>query len=174
MMNCSKVYSEIPFAHRQYLHPGHCSRIHGHNWTIKLTFSCDSFDTCGFVVDFGKLKYIKAWIDEHLDHACVIAIEDPSREIIRKLEPNLIKAYEVQNSSCEGLSQHLWEIFSALLCKYEGSRAWISQFELFEDSRNATCYVPPIADITRVRFSQSSPTAVTTATTKSQPREATV
>ena len=161
MMNCSKIYAEIPFAHRQYLHGGHCARIHGHNWTIKLTFSCDAFDSCGFVVDFGNLKYIKSWINEHLDHACVLAAADPARETIRALEPELFKLYEVENASCEGLSLHLWAIFSELLFKHEGARVWISQLDLFEDSHNATCYVPPLADITRIRRSNTSADAKT-------------
>ena len=54
MMNCKKTYSDIPFAHRQHLHDGHCALIHGHNWSFTVTFSCHETDLNGFVVDFGK------------------------------------------------------------------------------------------------------------------------
>ena len=49
MMTCSKIFLDIPFAHRQHRHSGHCARIHGHNWTLKLTFACNRFDKNGFV-----------------------------------------------------------------------------------------------------------------------------
>jgi len=142
MMTCSKTYSDLPFAHRQHRHPGHCSLIHGHNWTLKITFACDVFDSNGFVVDFGNLKYIKDWLAKHLDHACVLAADDPLKDQIVNAAPQVYRLYEVQNASCEGISLHLWEVFSELLYRKEGNRVWIAQLDLFEDARNATCFVP--------------------------------
>ena len=63
-LTCTKTYFDVPFAHRQHLHDGHCSFIHGHNWDIRVTFGCERTDENGFVVDFGKLKFLKAWIEE--------------------------------------------------------------------------------------------------------------
>jgi 6-pyruvoyltetrahydropterin/6-carboxytetrahydropterin synthase len=59
MLTCKKTYFDVPFAHRQHLHDGHCSFVHGHNWDISITFACDKTDENGFVVDFGKLKFLK-------------------------------------------------------------------------------------------------------------------
>ena len=73
MLTCRKTYSDIPFAHRQHLHDGHCAFVHGHNWDISITFGCEKTDENGFVVDFGKLKFIKEWLNANLDHACVFA-----------------------------------------------------------------------------------------------------
>lgn len=143
MMTCSKIYSDIPFAHRQHLHAGHCAMIHGHNWTLTLTFACDQFDSNGFVIDFGKLKYIKKWIADNLDHACVMSFADPLKGKIVGAAPEVYKLYEVENASCEGLSTHLWGVFSDLLREHEGSRVWITQVELAEDSRNSACFIPP-------------------------------
>ena len=67
MLTCSKTYRDIPFAHRQHRHDGHCALIHGHNWAITLTFACRETDANGFVVDFGDLKYLKTWIAQNLD-----------------------------------------------------------------------------------------------------------
>ena len=69
MLTCSKTYRDVPLSHRQPRHPGRCSRIHGHSWTITLTFAADEPDEHGFVVDFGELHYLADWIDENLDHA---------------------------------------------------------------------------------------------------------
>jgi 6-pyruvoyltetrahydropterin/6-carboxytetrahydropterin synthase len=141
-MSCSKTYPDIPFAHRQHRHQGHCARIHGHNWTLKLTFACVEYDSNGFVVDFGNLKYIKQWIADHLDHACVLAADDPLLDRIVNSVPEVYKLYEVTNASCEGLSVHLWDIFSHLVYMHEGRRVWIAQLDLAEDTHNATCFVP--------------------------------
>jgi 6-pyruvoyltetrahydropterin/6-carboxytetrahydropterin synthase len=59
MITCSKTYRDIPFAHRQHRHEGHCSFLHGHNWSVEIEFACSQLDERGFVVDFGGLGYLK-------------------------------------------------------------------------------------------------------------------
>tara|TARA_R110001592_G_scaffold40654_1_gene133347 strand:+ start:1548 stop:1982 length:435 start_codon:yes stop_codon:yes gene_type:complete len=140
MITCSKLYKDIPFAHRQHLHDGHCSKIHGHNWDIRITFGCKELDSRGFVVDFGKLKYIKKYIEDMLDHACVLSWDDPLYEEI--VAPGVYKLYLVENASCEGLAKHLFEQFSDLLHMAEGQRTWIDEIEIFEDSKNSVKYKP--------------------------------
>lgn len=46
-------------------HP--CTRLHGHNYTIKLTLSGD-IDEIGFVHDYRKLAPFKDYLDDVLDH----------------------------------------------------------------------------------------------------------
>ena len=89
MLTCKKTYRDIPFAHRQHTHDGHCVFIHGHNWSITLTFACREVDVNGFVIDFGKLRYIKNWIDERLDHACLFNENDSEaqKNVERLQEP---------------------------------------------------------------------------------------
>jgi len=100
-------------------------------------------DENGFVVDFGKLKYIKRYIDDNLDHACVFSDEDPlSQEIINSAPEGIYQPYWVKNASCEGLAQHLYSEFSSLLKEQEGDRVWISEIVLYEDRKNAVRYVP--------------------------------
>lgn len=79
MMTCRKVYADIPFAHRQHLHDGHCALIHGHSWSFALTFGCHERDASGFVIDFGKLRFIREELETRFDHACVFATDDPLR-----------------------------------------------------------------------------------------------
>jgi 6-pyruvoyltetrahydropterin/6-carboxytetrahydropterin synthase len=47
-------------------HP--CSRVHGHNYRVKLELSSDMLDERGFVRDFGELAPFREMIDETLDH----------------------------------------------------------------------------------------------------------
>lgn len=47
-------------------HP--CSRLHGHNYVVKLTLAAEELNTTGFVVDYNGLVVFKNMIDETLDH----------------------------------------------------------------------------------------------------------
>ena len=143
MLSCSKTYRDIPLGHRQPFHPGHCSRIHGHNWAIRLTFAAKETDQNGFVVDFGDLKYIKTWIDENLDHACAISSKDPHLARMEKWnEEGLIQLLVIPDASCEGLAKHLFQTFDPMVRDRTSGRAWITSIELQEDSKNSATYAP--------------------------------
>ena len=138
MITCSKIYSDIPFAHRQPNHDGHCRFIHGHNWEITLTFTADQLDVNNFVIDFGKLKYLKKWIDDHLDHACVLNNNDPILQQVQ--DAPFFKLLLVEDSSCEGLAQFLFNEFQKLVRENEHGRVQILKIMLKEDQKNFTEY----------------------------------
>jgi len=142
MLTCKKTYRDIPFAHRQHLHEGHCALIHGHNWAITLTFACRETDANGFVVDFGKLGYIKDWITQHLDHACLFNEDDRAKESLLADYGELFKSYVLPNCSCEGIAQHLHEVFGPMVRKATDGRVWISEVAIEEDSKNSACFRP--------------------------------
>lgn len=138
MITCSKTYADIPFAHRQPNHDGHCFFIHGHNWSISLEFSSKKLDRNGFVIDFGKLKYIKKWIDENLDHACLLNENDPCLSEFR--HSKYFKLFIIPDCSCEGLSAFLFKTFNDLVQEQEGGRVKITKLTLAEDSKNSTTF----------------------------------
>ena len=142
MLTCSKTYRDIPFAHRQHRHDGHCALLHGHNWALRLTFACTEPDENGFVVDFGKLKYLKDWIDEHLAHACLFNEDDPAREPLLHQHPGLFKPYVLPDCSCEGLARHLHGIFNPMVQEATSGRVRLTAIEVAEDSKNAATYSP--------------------------------
>lgn len=143
MITCQKTYTDIPFAHRQHHHDGHCAYIHGHNWSITLTFGCSEPDQNGFVVDFGKLKFIKRWIEENLDHACVFNESDPIRDQLVATHPGAWKVYLVDSCSCEGLAKHFHEKFDPLVRENSEGRSFIISVEVVEDSKNSATYTAP-------------------------------
>lgn len=142
MLTCRKVYSDIPFAHRQHRHAGHCARIHGHSWTLSLNFACSELDRHGFVVDFGGLRFLKDWIDTHLDHACVLSADDPELAWVRSKDGSVFKLLVVESASAEGIARHLHAALDPLVRAETGGRAWIAELELHEDSRNSVRFVP--------------------------------
>jgi 6-pyruvoyltetrahydropterin/6-carboxytetrahydropterin synthase len=159
MITCKKSYIDIPFAHRQHLHGGQCALIHGHNWSITLTFGCHEPDENGFVVDFGKLKYIRSWIDEHLDHACVFGADDPVREQLTSVGgPEVWKVFVVENCSCEGLARHLFDVFNPMVGTASDGRAFLLNVEVGEDSKNSASYsvASDVGDFSRELDSSAS------------------
>ena len=142
MFTCSKTYHDIPFAHRQHRHAGHCAFIHGHNWSIEIEFACRELNECGFVVDFGGLGFLKEWIQTHLDHACVFAKDDPKAVHLLKQHPDLFKPLMVESASAEGIAQFLFHTFDPLVREQTQGRAWVRTLILHEDIKNKVTYQP--------------------------------
>lgn len=140
MLTCSKVYRDIPFAHRQPRHSGHCSLIHGHNWAIHLKFACRETDDNGFVIDFGGLGFVRDWLYERLDHACLFEEGDPMRDVLVTAAPDLWKPYTVPNASAEGIARHLYEALNKLVQEHTMGRVWLVEVTVEEDARNAATY----------------------------------
>lgn len=142
MITCSKTYADIPLAHRQHKHAGHCRFIHGHSWSIRVTFACTTLDEHGFVIDFGNLGYLRDWIDQHLDHAIMLSHDDAQAKALVESAPELFKVFWIENASCEGLSQAVYEAFNAMVQQHEAGRVHITEIQVWEDPRNATRYTP--------------------------------
>lgn len=142
-LTCTKRFTDIPFAHRQPAHPGHCAQIHGHGWSIEVTFACVKKDENGFIIDFGKLGFLKSWIEEHLDHAFLVCGSDPALADFKKLEAkNLFKLTEVEDCSAEGLAQYFFKTFNYLTQRETEGRVYLTRCTVFEDSRNSATYEP--------------------------------
>ncbi len=141
MLTCQKIYSDIPFAHRQHKHQGHCRYIHGHNWKISITFGCHKVDDNGFVVDFGRLEYIKSWIDKNLDHAVVFCEDDPLKDKLKEIDPSALKLFVVPNCSCEGIAEYLTTVFNEQVDLNTNGRVFVLSVEVFEDSKNSAKYL---------------------------------
>ncbi len=146
MLTCTKTYFDIPFAHRQYLHDGLCAFVHGHNWDISVTFACDRTDENGFVVDFGKLKFLKNWIDENLDHSCVFSKSDPLMRVLRDAAPEAWKIFVVDQCSCEGIARHLFGVFNDLVLRETSSRVRVVSVSVSEDKKNTARFASPETD----------------------------
>lgn len=151
MFTCSKLYSDIPFAHRQHNHGGHCALIHGHNWGFQFTFACDRLDACGFVVDFGDLKWLKDYIAAEFDHKLVLNTDDPELEYLRKVLVNVNPLHDrvsgpfaaitvVPNCGAEGLAEYLFEEVDRLIRCYTKGRVFLVSVLVFEDSKNTATY----------------------------------
>ena len=122
---CTKLFSDFPFAHRQHSHDGHCAWIHGHNWSFEITFEADKLDDNQFVVDFGKLKWLKRWLDERFDHTLLLNENDPWLIYLQNVLQDTPESWEqgpcfskiivVPNCGAEGLALWIMQQVNQLL-----------------------------------------------------------
>ena len=142
MFTCSKTYSDIPFAHRQYRHDGHCRLIHGHNWSFTFNFGCFELDEKEFVVDFGALGFLKQWIEEQFDHAYVYGRDDTESKRMLADYPDLFKALPIDIPSTEGVAQYVFENATQLIKETFGDRVFLNSVSVAEDGKNSAEYRP--------------------------------
>lgn len=115
IITIAKRFANLPFAHRQHRHAGHCRLIHGHNWDFEFEFACSKLDDNGFVVDFGALKWLRAWLEDRFDHTLVLNLDDPHLTYLtHRLNPDFIQ-------DCQGFAK----IVVVPNCGAEGLAAWI-------------------------------------------------
>jgi len=86
------VTSKFSAAHRLIEYPGACARIHGHNWTIKVTVAAQDVDENGMVVDLVELQ-------KHIN-ACVMQFD---HQIINDVPP-----FDQLNPTSENIAKYLY------------------------------------------------------------------
>lgn len=138
MITIKKRYSDLPFSHRQPRHDGHCAWIHGHNWSFEFVFACHKRDDNGFVIDFGKLKFLKEYLESMFDHTFVVPEYDKEMETWKDLQSkNLLKLVVLPDVSAEGLANFLLTEVSELVQERSLNRVWVAEVTVFEDEKNS-------------------------------------
>lgn len=54
-----------------------CRHVHGHSGKIKVFLSGSEL-TRGMITDFKHLNWFKNFVDDYLDHKCIVDIDDPN------------------------------------------------------------------------------------------------
>lgn len=112
---------EFDSAHRVMNEKVKCFNLHGHRFRVELTFEYNNKGALGYAIDFKEIKRIAgAWIDEKLDHACIVNPMDT--EIIDLCKKNNWRLYIMGmgrfgdiNPSAENLASELFSIVRYLL-----------------------------------------------------------
>lgn len=138
-----KRYERYPAAHRQWRHDGHCRLIHGHNWSFEFEFSCEVMDGSGFVVDFGKLGWLREWLEERFDHTLLVAEDDPEREFLVEVLGNegFAVVVVVPDGSAEALAEWLdHEVGREVRARYGRRGVRLERVVVWEDRVNRAEY----------------------------------
>jgi 6-pyruvoyltetrahydropterin/6-carboxytetrahydropterin synthase len=145
---------------RQHRATSHCRFIHGYALGFKLVFECgeDELDENGWVINFGGLKPIKAWLCEMFDHTYLVAKDDPMLPWYQALaDPDgthakhalplgeaLIQLRVVERTGCEAFAKMVYDYVKHGLDHGHlgNTKARLVEVEVREHGANAASYIP--------------------------------
>jgi 6-pyruvoyltetrahydropterin/6-carboxytetrahydropterin synthase len=119
----------------------HCHLLHGYSLGFKFTFACEYLDNKNWAVDFGGLKPLKAWLEDHFDHKTAIDRSDPHMDVFLDLEKKgLIDLRVFDGVGAEKFAQHAFEFADTLIKEKTDSRCWVHSVECSEHGANSAIY----------------------------------
>lgn len=137
----TKRFTGFPCTHRQWRAESHCKFVHGYSREFYFEFAASELTKEGWVVDFGGLKKIKAWLDSVFDHTFLVAQDDPEMETFKAMnERGVIMLRVLPNPGMEGTALYVYEEASRILESLYGKRAWITKVEVRENEKNSAIF----------------------------------
>ncbi|MEE3078384.1 MAG: 6-carboxytetrahydropterin synthase, partial [Bdellovibrionota bacterium] len=95
-----------------------------------------------WVMDFGDLKDVKAWLEDMFDHTFLVSQDDPYRETFQKLdEEGVIQMRVLPNAGMEGTAEFVYEKVNDMIKKKTDGRVWVTQVEVRENEKNSAMYI---------------------------------
>lgn len=147
MFTSTKTFSDYPCAHRQHKHTGNCALVHGYSRSFHFVFGAQVQDRCGFIVDFGDLKWLRDYLDNMFDHTLLLMPDDPLLEQFKALEAQGAATIRLMRHGVgmEGTAQEVCEYADFELRRRTKGRAWVISVEARENPKNSAIYVNPEA-----------------------------
>lgn len=143
----SKTYDHnlgLSACFRQWRAKSHCRFFHGYALAVNLEFEADDLDANNWVVDFGSLKPVKAWLEENFDHKTLVAHDDPELETYQMLaDKGLIQMNVVEQIGCEAFAQMVGEYVEFFLLESGyAPRVRLIECRVREHPGNSGVYIP--------------------------------
>jgi len=108
---------------------------------FKFVFGCNELDNKNWVVDFGGLKALKAWLEDNFDHKLALDINDPHLEKFRELEAlDLAEIRVFDGVGVEKFAYHAYKFANELVREKTGGRCWVETVECAEHGANSAIY----------------------------------
>lgn len=109
-INCIRAI-EFDAAHRLLEHEGKCRHMHGHRYKLEASFSAESLDNVGRVVDFAIVKEkLGGWIDEHWDHTTILHVKDKALGDSISSHTKQVIFYLPTNPTAENMAAYIFEV----------------------------------------------------------------
>ena len=119
----------------------HCHLLHGYSLAFKFTFGCNDLDNKNWAVDFGGLKPLKAWLEDHFDHKLALDKDDPHMEKFRELEKlDLAEIRIFDGVGAEMFAKHAFTFADELIREKTDSRCFVDSVECMEHGANSAIY----------------------------------
>lgn len=139
----TKRFTGFPCTHRQWRAESHCKFVHGYSREFLFEFEASDLTKEGWVVDFGGLKELKAWLGHVFDHTFLVAADDPHLEQFRALDKEgVLQLRVLPNPGMEGTAEYVYQEAMKILTKLYGKRAWITRVEVKENDNNSAIFIP--------------------------------
>ncbi|HNV62547.1 MAG TPA: 6-carboxytetrahydropterin synthase QueD [Candidatus Cloacimonas acidaminovorans] len=115
------VIETFSAAHLLRGYEGACSKLHGHNWKVRVCVKTKEQDEIGMAMDFGVLKTILSNILNNLDHSYL----------------NEIVPFTERNPTSENLAKYIYECMEKEL---QDKPVAISEVEVYESEKSSVIY----------------------------------
>ena len=115
------VETHFSAAHRLNGYAGNCSRLHGHNWKVRVSVCAQDLDELGMGMDFRALRRHVDEVVHHLDHQDLATVPP----------------FDRLNPTSEHLARHL---FTALKGRLADERVRMHSVEVWESDRCSVRY----------------------------------
>ena len=126
---------------RQPKAQSHCKLLHGYALQFKFTFGCKHLDERNWVVDFGGLKPLKAWLEDNFDHKVVLDEDDPQLHHFHVLEDaGLCEISFFDGVGVEKFAEHAFDFANQLVSEMTNGRCWVESVECAEHGANSAIY----------------------------------
>lgn len=141
----TKSFYGFPCTHRQWRAESHCRFVHGYSRSFHFEFAASGLTKEMWVMDFGGLKEVKAWLDTMFDHTFLVSADDPYRETFEKLDKEgVIQMRVLPNAGMEGTAEFVFNHVNEMVRKQTQNRVRIVRVEVRENEKNSAIYIPDI------------------------------
>lgn len=138
VIESSKTFRNFPCAHRRFRHEGHCAWVHGYSRSFTMWFRATELTENGFVMDFGQLKPVKAWLEDTFDHTLLLDTGDPLIPQFREIEQQGgCKLVIFDDVGMEGTCAFVKDWVDRWLLEETKGRVWLHSIEVRENDKNS-------------------------------------
>ncbi len=123
---------------RQWRANSHCNMMHGYALAFSFKFEASTLDHNNWVVDFGGLKWLKAWLENQFDHTTLVAQDDPEMETFRMLhDKKLIDMRVIPGVGCEKTAEYVFDHVASQIDSLYAGRVKLISVEVREHPGNS-------------------------------------
>ena len=139
----TKRFTDFPCTHRQWIAESHCKYVHGYSREFYFEFQSTELTKEGWVVDFGGLKEVKAWLEYMFDHTFLAAEDDPYLGLFKEMDSkSIIQLRTMPNVGMEGTAKYVYDTVNEMIRVKTKGRAWVKLVQVSENEKNSAIYCP--------------------------------
>ena len=92
-------------------------------------------------MDFGGLKPLKKWLEDHFDHKTAVDKNDPHLDKLKELEKHdLAEIVVFDGVGAEMFAKHAFDFADQLIRETTGGRCFVESVECMEHGANSAIY----------------------------------